>query len=290
MGYAITLFVYCCIYSILAQSYNLIFGLARYISLAHVASFALGAYAAALLATQQAWGMPMSILAGLVVSASLAVPLGLVATRLREEYFIIGTLAFSAIVSAVLVNWRSVTRGVLGISGIPRPGFLGFEFAGNDLNYAVFCAVVCITALLAMKFIHGSPLARILRAQGENDLATQALGKDTRGARNVIFIVASAFAGLAGALFAFFIRFIDPSSFQLTEMVFVIACVTLGGPGKFWGVIAGTVFLVLLPEALRFLDLPSSVLGPGRQLIYAGVLCLALYLRRQSLFPLLRRI
>ncbi len=290
MAYILTLFIYCCIYLILAQSYNLVFGLARYLSLAHIASYALGAYAAALLSTEHGQGMLSSLVGGFAVSAMLAVPLGLVATRLREDYFILGTLAFSAVVSALLVNWKSLTHGMLGIPGIPRPPVLGINLSTDDFNFAALCLVACLASLAFFYVVHRSPLALTLRAQGENDLAAQSLGKDTRAARNVIFIIASAFAGLAGALFAFFIRYIDPSSFLLPEMVFLIACVVVGGPGSFWGVCFGTVFLVLLPEPLRFLDIPSGILGPSRQLIYGIILCIALYIRRQRLFPRHRRV
>ena len=93
---------------------------------------------------------------------------------------------------------------------------------------------------------------------------------------------------LAGSFFAYYINFIDPSSFGLHEMVFILSIVVLGKPGSFWGVVAATFFLVLLPEPLRFLEIDSSILGPMRQFLYAAVLFLVVYLRRGSLFPVER--
>ena len=108
--------------------------------------------------------------------------------------------------------------------------------------------------------------------------------------RNLSFLTASAFAGLSGSLFAYYINYIDPSSFSLTEMVFVLTIVVVGKPGSFWGCMAGAAFLVLLPEPLRFTPMPASILGPLRQLLYAVILFLVVYVNRARLFPTERKI
>lgn len=171
--------------------------------------------------------------------------------------------------------------------------------------------------------IFKSRYARVLKAQSEYEQAAASLAMNTRQARNISFFISSAFAGLAGSIYAYYINYIDPSSFSLHEMVFILTIVVVGSPGSFWGVIGGTIFLVLLPEPLRFtgevqgwlealfglaenasLSVPvlnwvvaffnyissASVLGPMRQLLFALILFLVVYLKRESLFPMRREI
>jgi branched-chain amino acid transport system permease protein len=111
------------------------------------------------------------------------------------------------------------------------------------------------------------------------------MGCDTGTVRNMSFLVSSATAGLAGSFFAYYLNYIDPSSFALAEMVFILTIVVVGRPGALWGVSLGTVFLVLLPEPLRFIEINSAYLGPARQLLQAVILFAVVYVNRRSLFP-----
>ena len=285
--YGIHLAILICIYLILAHGLNLVFGMGKMLNLAHIAVYAIGAYTTALLSTELNQPIWICMPASVAGSALFALLLGAISVRLSHDYFAIGTMAFSAVVSALLVNWKSVTRGVLGIPGIPRPELFGIDFnkSSNFLWLAGTCAfVVLVTAFLFRK----TSFARALCAQAENEYGAMALGKNLRNIRNDTFILASAFAGLAGCLFAYYINYIDPSSFTLTEMVFVLSIVVVGKPGTFWGVTAATVFLVLLPEPLRFFELPSSVLGPMRQLLHSVILFGVVYWNRERIFPLTR--
>lgn len=287
--YAIHLAIMIAIYLLLAQSLNVTLGLGRLFNLAHVSSYALGAYTTALLATKGEASFGTCLLASMVVSGLFSCLLGAIALRLSSDYFAVGTLAFSAIVTAVLVNWRSVTQGVLGIPGIPRPEFGGIDFSANSnfLILAGACALVFNGVLLIL--VKG-PFGRILRSAAEYEHAALALGHNVRRTRAWAFFIASSIAGLAGALFAYYLNYIDPSSFSLTEMVFILTIVVLGRPGSFSGVALGTVFLILLPEALRFLEISSAYLGPARQLLYAVILCGVVAWRRDHLFPPSRKV
>lgn len=287
--YLIHLGILICIYMILAQSFNLSFGVARIFNLAHVAAYALGAYATALLSTELEQGFLVSLIASMCVSALLAVLLGAIALRLTQDYFAIGTLAFSAIITALLINWKSLTRGVLGIPGIPRPELFGVDFY-NNRNFLMLSALCALLAMVVLHRLFFASYGRQLRAQGESEIVSLALGIPTRMMRNLSFVVASSFAGLAGSLFAYYMNYIDPSSFALHEMVFVLTIVVVGRPGSFFGVIASSIFLVLLPEPLRFLDIPSSILGPMRQLLYAVLLFAVVYINRRRLFPVQRAV
>jgi len=289
MEYIIHLTILILIYSILAQSLNLTIGLGRLFNFAHAAAYALGAYAAALGSTQFGLGPAACIVGSAAVSGGFALLLGGIALRLAGDYFAIGTLAFSAIVSALLVNWRSVTNGVLGITSIPRPEFFGAVLSDNA-DFLIFAALLSSAALSALYLLFRSPFARVLRAHAEDPLAAMALGRNVQGAAACAFVISSLFAGAAGALFAYYFNYIDPSSFSLAETIFLLSIVVVGSPGSFWGCLAATAFLVLLPESLRFIDLPSAVLGPLRQLIQSVVLLLVIWHNRARLFPTRREV
>ena len=269
MEYLIHLAVLVGMYLILAQSFNLTFGLGRLFNLAHVSMYGIGAYVTALLATDHGAGfwrcVTWSVMAG-GVFALLLIP---IAKRLSDVSLAIGTLAFSALVSALLVNWTSVTRGVLGIPGIPRPIIGGTAFDNNApfLGLTLACAMIALAVLF---LLFRNRFARTLRAMAEFEQAALALGVPTSRLRARSLVIASAFAALAGSLYAYYMSYIEPSSFLLVEMVFVMTIAVIGRPGSFWGCIAATVFLVLLPEPLRFIGLPPSILGPMRQMISSG--------------------
>lgn len=209
--------------------------------------------------------------------------------RLAQDYFAIGTLAFSSVISALLINWKSLTRGVLGIPGIPRPELLGIDFSIN-LNFLYLIASFVVVSQIILYVFFRNAFSRSLRAQAEADHACVALAKNTTQLRNLSFFISSAFAGLAGCFFAYYINYIDPSSFSMTEMVFVLTIIVVGKPGSFWGVILSTIFLVLLPEPLRFLDIRPDILGPMRQLIYASIQFGVVFWKRETLFPVERSI
>jgi branched-chain amino acid transport system permease protein len=210
--------------------------------------------------------------------------LGGIALRLTQDYFAIGTLAFSSVVSSLLINWKSVTRGVLGIPGIPRPEIFGVDYYDNT-NFLVLVWTFALVTMALFHTLHRGSFGRALRAQAEYNDAARALGRDTGLVRNMGFLVSSATAGLAGSFFAYYLNYIDPSSFSLSEMVFVLTIVVVGRPGSLWGVTFATVFLVLLPEPLRFIEINSAYLGPARQFLQAAILFTVVFINRKSLFP-----
>lgn len=289
MEYLIHLAILVGIYLVLAQSFNLTIGLGRLFNLAHVACYAVGAYVTALGSTDFGLEPLQCIIASALISGLFAFLLGGIALRLAGDYFAIGTLAFSSIVSALLINWKSVTRGVLGIPGIPRPEFGAVQLYDNG-QFLILVTGIVVISLAILYLLFKSSFARVLRAQSENRLATMALGRDVRLVNTTAFFVSSLFAGIAGSLFAYYLNYIDPSSFAFSEMVFLLTIVVVGSPGSFWGCVAATVFLVLLPEPLRFIDLPSSILGPMRQLLHSLVLLAVVWFNRKRLFPSQREV
>jgi len=277
------------LYLLLAQSLNLALGLGQLFNLAHVASYAIGAYATALLATHQTASFWACSSLSILLSALFGLLLGAIARRLSSDYLAIGTMACAAIVSALLVNGRSVTNGVLGIAGIPRPTLFGSAVDGS-VEFLLLIGVTAVICQTIYSLIFKSAFGRSLRALAESEHAAASLGIDRQRVRIVTFVVSSATAGLAGSFFAYYLNFIDPSSFTLTEMIFLVTIVILGRPASLWGVAGATAFLVLLPEPIRLIPIASSYVGPLRQLLYAGILFLVVWWRRDTLFPQQRRI
>lgn len=284
MEYFIHLAILIGIYLILAQSFNITFGLGRLFNLAHISMYAIGAYTTALLATEQGFEIFGCLIASIVCAVAASALLIPIAKRLSDVSFGIGTLAFAALVSALLINWKSVTHGVLGIPGVPRPE-IGANLFEDNWSFLKLTATTAIVSLALMYTLFRNRFARSLRAIGEFEQSAASLGVATGYLRALSLILASVFAAVAGSLFAYYLSYIDPSSFQMSEMIFVMTIAVVGRPGSFWGCIAASIFLVLLPEPLRFLELPSSILGPMRQLIYAVILVLVVYINRARIFP-----
>jgi branched-chain amino acid transport system permease protein len=150
--------------------------------------------------------------------------------------------------------------------------------------------VFIIATQVFFYILSAGSFGRTLRALAEYEQAAATLGKNTRRTRNLAFFFSSSAAGLAGSFFAYYMQYIDPSSFSLAEMVFVLTIVIVGRPGSFLGVIAATVFLLLLPEALRRVDISSAYLGPMRQLLYAVILFVVVWWKRETIFPQQRQV
>lgn len=285
--YVVHLLILISIYLILAQSFNLTCGLGKLLNLAHIASYAVGAYVTAILMVDYSYPFYLALLLSILISGGFSLLIGAISLRLSGDYFAIGTLSFSFVISALLINWKSLTKGVLGIPGIPRPDFM-LSNNSENLIFLAFSISASVLSLLILWIIFRSKMGRQMMMQSEHIPASQSLGVPLFRLRNSGFVISSIFAGIAGSIFAIYLTYIDPSSFALHEMVFVLTIIIVGSPGSFWGVCGATVFLVLLPEPLRFIDINPSILGPARQFLYALILFLVVFIRREKIFPIKR--
>ena len=282
-AYFIHLLIIIGIYIILATSLNLALGYTGLLNLGHIAFFGIGAYASTLLSINT--GLPfllVFIIAGLFTSI-FGYLLMLATNKLRGDYLALATLGFNFVIYSLFLNWTSLTRGPLGIPGIPKPSIFGFAIQSN-FSYLIFVAV---TAFLTVGFLHlllKSPYGTLLQAVRDNELACKVLGKNTFKMKWQAMAGSAFFAGIAGSLYAHYITFIDPSSFSLYEIILILTIVLVGGLATLKGSIAATVVILLIPEILRFFALPSSILGPARQIIYALLLILILMYRPRGLF------
>ncbi len=273
-AYIIHLLILIGIYLILAISMQLAMGFSGLLNLGHIAFYAIGAYISALLALA---GLPWWIcflLAGIgamLFGFLLAIP----TNKLKGDYLALATLAFTFVIYAITLNWTGLTRGPLGLPGIPKPSLFGFAFSSN-FSFLILTFVIVLISYFIIRKITKSPFGRVLQATRDDELATRVLGKNTFKIKSYSLGISAFFAGIAGSLYAHYITFIDPSSFTLLQIIPIIAIVIIGGLASLKGTIIATIILVLLPEPLRFIGFPSSIVGPARQMIYALLLLLIL--------------
>ena len=271
--YLVHLLILIGIYIILAVSLNLSLGYTGMLNLGHVALFGIGAYTSTLLNIA---GVPfvISFLAAGIVASIFSFLLVLATKRLQGDYYALATLGFAFVVYSLLLN-LDLTRGPLGIPGIPKPVFFGYTISSNPA-YLIFVAVIAIISLFIINRTVKSPFGRLLEALRDDEVGLRVLGKNTSKLKYKAMMISGFFAGIAGSLFAHYISFIDPSSFYLNELILIITIVIIGGLASIKGTVIATFILFLIPEALRFLALPSSIIGPARQIIYALILLLIL--------------
>ena len=281
-AYIIHLLILIGIFMILALSLQLAMGYTGLLNLGHIAFYAVGAYTSALLALA---GYPFwfAFLAAGVIAMAVGFFLSLPTNKLKGDYLALATLGFTFVVYAIALNWTSLTRGPLGLPGIPKPVIFGMQISSN-ISFLVLTIIIALIAYFVIKRIVESPFGKVLEGIRDDELATKILGKNTFKMKSFALAASAFFAGLAGSLYAHYITFIDPSSFTLLQFIPVIAIVIIAGLASLRGTVIATIILVLLPEPLRFIGFPASVVGPARQLIYALILLLILLYKPKGLF------
>jgi branched-chain amino acid transport system permease protein len=238
--------------SMAALGLNLTLGYAGQISLAQASFVGIGAYTVALL---QPLGVPFFAAFGLAGVLCLVIGwlLGYPALRVQHHYLAFVTLAFTTVVFLVLRNEEWLTGGVYGIANIARPSVLGWS-AGKAIGFYYFALGILGVVTAGVWWILRSPWGRAFKALRENPLRAASLGVDTRRYTLLAFALGSAIGGLAGALYAPMVQFIEPASFGLNLSLNLLLMVIIGGSGAFFGPFVGALFAVLLPEWLRFAE------------------------------------
>jgi branched-chain amino acid transport system permease protein len=269
------------IYIILAVSLNLALGYTGLLNLGHVAFFGIGAYTSALLTLA---GVPyiVALLSAGLFTSIFGYFLVTATNKLRGDYLALATLGFSFVVYSLFQNLREITRGPLGLPGIPSPSFFGYTISSNT-EYFFFALIICALTIFIINRIVKSPFGRLLQATRDDDIGVRVLGKNTFKLKYSSMMISAFFAGIAGSLFAHYITFIDPGSFYLNELILILTIVIVGGIASMRGNIIATIIIVTIPELLRFLDLPSPVIGPMRQIVYALILVAILLYRPRGI-------
>lgn len=284
MEYVLHILILVGIYAILALSLNLIAGYTGLMSISHAAFYGVGAYTVALMAVNLHINFFVGMLAGMVLSGLLGLVIGWPSLRIHDDYFVITTFGFQMIVFSVLNNWVDITKGPLGIPGIPQPELFGFKFTSH-WHFLLLSWVLAFVVFWLVSRLANSPYGRVLRAVREDEVFAQSLGKNVMYYKLTVFIIGGALASIAGGLYAVYVTFIDPTSFTLLESILILSMVIVGGSGNVWGSLLGAFLLVTIPEGLRFVGLPSSIAANVRQILYGSLLVLFMLFRPQGILP-----
>jgi branched-chain amino acid transport system permease protein len=240
------------IFSIAAMGLNLTLGYAGQVSLAQAAFMGIGAYTSALL-TMAGWHWIVAAPAAMALCFVIGLALGYPALRVQHHFLAFVTLAFNTLVFLVLRNEEWLTGGSLGLVGIMRPTFLGFDTM-PQLHFYYFTLVVFLIVAALFWGLVRSPWGRAFRALRENPIRANSLGVDIRRMTLLAFAIGSSLGGLAGALAAPLVQFIDPPAFSLVHSLKILLMVVVGGSGYFFGPILGAGLVIVMPEFLRFTE------------------------------------
>lgn len=263
------------LYGLLALSLTLIAGTIGQVSLGHAGLLAIGAYASALLSVNLGIPVAVSVLLAGIITAMLGTALTYPAFRLRGHYVSIATLGMGEIVALVILNWESLTRGPIGIAGIPPLGLGAMTFESARSIYWVCLAMLAALGLLQHRLL-GSHLGRTFRAVREDDVAARSIGIRLSRYKSLGFAFGGLIAGISGAMTAHVFSYINQETFDSQISILALTMVILGGLGNIAGAVVGAVALISLPELFR-------ATAEFRLLAYGIALLLLIRFRPQGL-------
>ncbi len=283
MGYLSHIIILINIYVILAVATGLIVGLSRMISLGQAAIYGVGAYVTALCIIVLDLSLIPSLLIVMLLNGLISLLIALPSVRLKGDYFILATLAFQFIVFALLNNLTGVTNGSLGLSGIGPVSIFGFADLAGPTDFLTLSAILAALVVFIFYKIYHSPYGTALKALREDEVVLQTMGRNTRRMKVLAFVISSAFIGLASYIFATYMTYIYPGGFKLEESIFILIAVLVGGSGTIRGAIAGAIFVIVVPELLRFAGLPENIAAPMQQIVFGLILIIVMRYRPNGL-------
>ena len=295
-GFAITIATVFGIWAILAISLNLVVGFTGLLSVGHIGFFGIGAYAVAILTSNApyeqlrteaiptfGWPFFAALPVGVVLAGLVAVVVGVVFNRFRDDIYVLVSFGFTIISFNVFLNWRSVTRGAFGIHEIARPA-VGSNVLTGELEFLGLVIGFLVIVLGISWFIVTSSFGRVLTAIREDEQAIEVFGYRATHYKLAVWTISAMMAGLAGGLFSSWTTFVDPNSFVLLESMLLVAIVILGGLATIWGSLLGAMAFVLLEEGMRFIPfLPVEYVGQARLVVLGVMLVLLMLFRPQGL-------
>ncbi len=271
-GYSVLVLTLVALTTVVGVGLNVLIGLSGQISFGHVAFYALGAYASALLGMA---GVPLPV--ALVAAGALAGAAGLLlsipAIRVSGAYLAMVTIAFAFMVHHGLMEWRSLTGGANGLLGIPAPDFGAVD---TGVGLALLASTLAAVALGGYHSLVHSGWGRAMRAVKSSEIAARSIGIDPVAAKALAFTLSAALAGVAGGVLAPLIMFISPESFPFSQSILFVAAVIVGGSATVFGPLVGALLIVLLPELL-------SGLADLRLLLFGAMLLVVLWVAPQGI-------
>ena len=279
MNYFFHILIMINIYIILATSTNLLVGVTNLLSLGQAAFYGIGAYLSVYALMVLQLPLTLAIIFVMIFTALFSLLIAYPTLKLKGDYFVLATLGFQLIVYTILYNWVDVTRGPFGISGIPGPKLFGIYEVTGIVPFLILSSFLAIFTLYFFRQLLNSPFGLVLKGIRDDEISVQTIGRDTVKFKIWAFVLSSGFIGMAGMIYASYVSYIDPTSFNLDEAIFIITAVLIGGSGNLRGPVLGAIFVVVFPELLRFVGLPDSIAAHLRQIICGLLLILLMRLR-----------
>ena len=279
--YALHILTLIGIFAILSVSLNLVIGYTGLVSIAHAGFYGIGAYTAAIMAVKLGTPPFVNIGAGVAIATIAAFIVAWASQRLRGDYFVIATFAFQVVLFSVFKNWVAVTEGSMGIAGVPYLEIFVWRLDQTG-EYLVLVFLITAAIFLASRMIVVSPFGRVLKAIREDTVFVQSLGKNVTRFKLAVVGFSAAAAALAGALYAHYVRFIDPTSFSVNESILLVAMVIIGGVGSLRGSALGATIMIAVPEALQFLGIPPGLAATSRRILFGLFLVVLMLYRPQG--------
>jgi branched-chain amino acid transport system permease protein len=190
--------------------------------------------------------LPIAAIACFVLGLALGFP----ALRVQHHYLAFATLGFNVLVYLIMRNEEKLTGGTYGISAIPRPTILGVDLGGH-LAYFYFTLASLVVLGLLLWWLLRSPWGRAFAALRDNPIRAESLGVNITAYTLLAFAIGAACAGIGGVYFASLVEFVEPGPFNVSTSLTMLLAVIVGGSGRFYGPVLGTIVIVLLPELLR---------------------------------------
>lgn len=262
----------------LAVSFNLVLGYGGLVSIAHPIFFALGAYASGLLARDLGWSVPLAIVAGGVLAMLSSVALSVPALRVSGDYMVITSMGFQLALVHIITNVE-FTGAAGGLTGIPA------AFDGplrNPLAVGV-AALFALACVWTVRWLMHGPYGRAVTAMRNDEQALASLGRSPMAIKVTLFALACGMAGVAGGLYAHQFQYLTPEQFSTFASTALLTMVVVGGAATTWGPVLGAFLVTLLPEAIRFLDMPISIMAPAQGVLFSLLVLVFLYARPQGL-------
>lgn len=264
---------------LLASGFNLILGYGGLISVAQPVFYALGAYASALLSMKLGIPVPVAIVLGALFAAVTSFGLSLPALRVSGDYLVIASLGFQLGIVHIINNIE-LTGAAGGLSGIVS----AVEGRYRSWIYAGTVFLVCCVTVLCIRWLVSGPYGRAITAMRNDEDVFASLGRNSVRIKVILFAIGSGVAGLAGALYAHYFLFLTPDQFGIFSSATLLTMVVVGGAATVRGPVLGAILLTILPEAIRFLNLPLSVMAPLQGALFTGLVILFLFVKPEGLF------
>jgi len=276
MEYLLHIAIMILLYIMLSQSLVIVAGYSGMISLAHAGFYGIGAYTTALLSVKLGFPFLVNLPIAIIISGLIAFIISTIALRTVDDYFIIITLGIQVVIFSLMNNLMEVTNGPLGIPGIPAIKIFGFWF-DSKISFLLLALALAVLIYFILRYITKSPFGLVLKGLSEDEIFTKSLGKNVYAAKVISFTIGAMLAAIPGVLYAHYVTYIDPTSFTVDESIFIFAIVIIGGMRSLLGAALAAAFLVILPEALRFVGMPNNIAANMRQIIYGGILVFMMF-------------